>query len=87
MARWRVGVDTGGTFTDLVAISESGELRTCKVPSNPADPSTPVFSALSQSGVPSEDGVGNLVLGTTIATNAALARKGASSSPAYDGRV
>ncbi len=41
MAEWMVGVDTGGTFTDLVAFEPaSGELRTIKVPSVPADPST-----------------------------------------------
>ena len=43
MAEWMIGVDTGGTFTDLVAFeTRSGELRTIKVPSVPADPSTAV---------------------------------------------
>ena len=49
MAMWMVGVDTGGTFTDLVAFEPgTGELRTIKVPSEPADPSTAVINALDE---------------------------------------
>ena len=49
MAEWMVGVDTGGTFTDLVAFEPgAGELRTIKVPSVPADPSTAVINALDE---------------------------------------
>ncbi len=43
----RIGVDTGGTFTDLVAVDETtGERRTVKVPSTPARPVDAVFTAL-----------------------------------------
>ena len=39
MASWMVGIDTGGTFTDLIAFhAESGERRVAKVPSVPSDP-------------------------------------------------
>ena len=49
MAEWMVGVDTGGTFTDLVAFAPlTGELRTIKVPSVPADPSSAVINALDK---------------------------------------
>src|SRR5215813_3214609 len=49
MAEWMVGVDTGGTFTDLVAFAPlTGELRTIKVPSVPADPSSAVINALDE---------------------------------------
>jgi N-methylhydantoinase A len=74
-----VGVDTGGTFTDLVAFEPvSGELRTIKVPSVPADPSTAVINALDElfrSGIaPGE--IESLVHGTTVATNAVLEAAG-----------
>ena len=79
MARWMVGIDTGGTFTDLIAVEEaSGEIRLAKVPSLPRDPSSAVIEALEdlfRTGVaPSE--VGMLVHGTTVATNAMLEGKG-----------
>ena len=49
MAEWMVGVDTGGTFTDLVAFEpSSGKLHTIKVPSVPADPSRAVIHALDE---------------------------------------
>jgi len=79
MAEWMVGVDTGGTFTDLVAFEPlTGELRTIKVPSVPADPSSAVINALDElfrNGlVPRE--IGFLVHGTTVATNAVLESAG-----------
>jgi N-methylhydantoinase A len=72
----RVGVDTGGTFTDLVLIDdESGARITVKVPSTPQQPAAAVFEALRRSGArPNE--IGFFVLGTTIATNCLLERKG-----------
>jgi N-methylhydantoinase A len=76
-----VGVDTGGTFTDLVAFEPvTGELRTIKVPSVPADPSSAVINALDElfhaALVPRE--IGSLVHGTTVATNAVLESAGVS---------
>ena len=79
MAEWMVGVDTGGTFTDLVAFEPvSGELRTIKMPSVPADPSTAVINALDElfgTGVAAAE-IGSLVHGTTVATNAVLESAG-----------
>ncbi len=66
----RVGVDTGGTFTDVVAADGT----VAKVPSTPADPGEAVRrgSAVVSSGRP-----GVLAHGTTVATNALLERRGA----------
>ena len=69
----RVGVDTGGTFTDVVA--DDG--RIAKVPSTPADPGDGVragIAAVLPSGVARAD---HLAHGTTVATNALLERRGA----------
>ena len=73
----RIGIDTGGTFTDLVAIDEeSGEALVVKRPSTPDAPSDAIFDALEHSGI-SADKIGYFVLGTTVGVNALLQRKGA----------
>src|SRR5882672_7481039 len=70
----RVGVDVGGTFTDLVAVTPDGRLEIRKVASTPADPSIGLFRAIDAlSPVP----IDVLVHGTTVATNALLERRGA----------
>ncbi|RZP24550.1 MAG: hydantoinase/oxoprolinase family protein, partial [Candidatus Actinomarinales bacterium] len=74
---WSIGVDTGGTFTDLVAINTDGSIKRIKVPSTPSDPASAVFEALSRENFLEESSVDNIVIGTTIATNALLQRKGA----------
>ena len=74
---WSIGVDTGGTFTDLVAINTDGDIKRIKVPSTPSDPAGAVFEALSRESFLDEGNVDNIVIGTTIATNALLQRKGA----------
>jgi N-methylhydantoinase A len=73
----RVGIDTGGTFTDLVAVDEaSGEWYVAKVPSNPSRPVEALAAALEQAQFdPAE--VSFLVVGTTIGINAVLTRSGA----------
>ena len=71
-----VGVDVGGTFTDLVTVDESGDIRTLKVPSTPRDQSEAVSSALAEVS-PGDDTVSRFVHGTTVATNMLLERKGA----------
>ncbi|MDE0390751.1 MAG: hydantoinase/oxoprolinase family protein [Rhodospirillales bacterium] len=71
----RVGVEVGGTFTDLVAF-EAGGVRITKVPSTPAAPHRGAIAALDQSGLALE-AAGDLVHGSTVATNAVLERKGA----------
>jgi len=70
-----VGVDIGGTFTDLVAIVD-GELVTAKVPSAVGDEARGVAAALAAAGV-EPDAVEVLAHGTTVATNALLERRGA----------
>ncbi|CAN5902502.1 hydantoinase/oxoprolinase family protein [soil metagenome] len=69
----RLGVDTGGTFTDVVA--EDGSIA--KVPSTPSDPGEAVRSATAAVGGPGEDRPEVLTHGTTVATNALLERRGA----------
>jgi N-methylhydantoinase A len=75
-----VGVDTGGTFTDFVALDRaSGEIRALKVPSVPADPARAILDGLARlherHGVAPAD-VDRFIFGTTVATNAILERKG-----------
>src|SRR5947199_903478 len=70
----RVGIDVGGTFTDLVALREDGAIEVRKVVTTPDDPAVGMFRALDAlSPVP----VDVLIHGTTIATNALLERRGA----------
>ena len=76
----RVGVDVGGTFTDLVAVAQDGAIEVRKVVTTPQDPSVGMFRAIETMGW-GEGGqakaVELLVHGTTIATNALLERRGA----------
>jgi N-methylhydantoinase A len=69
-----VGVDVGGTFTDLVAIDDAGNIEARKVLSTPRDQSEGVLESLRALGRPSVD---RFVHGTTVATNMLLERKGA----------
>ena len=71
----RVGVDVGGTFTDLVAIGPRG-LVVAKVPSTPDAPERGIWDAYDAAGLESGSAEA-LIHGTTIATNALLERKGA----------
>jgi N-methylhydantoinase A len=71
----RLGIDVGGTFTDLVALSE-GTLVTAKVPSTPRDQSEGVMNAIGAADVEAAS-VGALAHGMTVATNALLERRGA----------
>ncbi|WP_374449422.1 hydantoinase/oxoprolinase family protein [Stella sp.] len=70
----RVGVEIGGTFTDLVAFGPDG-VSIRKVPSVPARPDEGAFAALAASGLPTA-GIGEFIHGSTVATNAVLERKG-----------
>jgi N-methylhydantoinase A len=73
----RVGIDSGGTFTDLVALdTETGQWHTSKVSSTPKQPVTGVMNAIASSGL--EIGqIGFLILGTTVGTNALIQHRGA----------
>ena len=78
---YRLGVDVGGTFTDLILVDEkSGSIHTAKVPSTPADSSIGVMNGVAKvcdnAGVdPSE--IAQVMHGTTVATNTVLTGTGA----------
>lgn len=71
----RIGVDTGGTFTDFVFF-DGAEIRIHKVPSTPDNPSRAIISGLNFLLDDGFNGI-EIVHGTTVATNALLERKGA----------
>jgi N-methylhydantoinase A len=76
MAGWQVGVDVGGTFTDLVAVEPaSGRFTVGKVPSTPDNQARGVLNGLDRLGVQLHE-VSAFVHGTTVGTNAVLERKG-----------
>jgi N-methylhydantoinase A len=75
----RIGIDTGGTFTDVVAVDEAtGDIATTKTPSTPADPAegflAGIEKVLTQLGL-SGDAVSAVSHGTTVATNKLLEGK------------
>jgi N-methylhydantoinase A len=81
---YRIGIDVGGTFTDLVAIDDAGMTVLAKVPSTPADPSLGVLDGLAllagRLGLERAallQATERIVHGTTVATNALLEKKGA----------
>ncbi len=72
-----VGIDVGGTFTDLTAVDEAtGRAVVTKVPSRPRNEAAAVLAGLQALGIASAD-VRRLVHGTTVGTNAVLERRGA----------
>ena len=80
----RIGIDVGGTFTDIVAVSDTGTVTFAKAASTPNDPSIGVMNAVErladELGINSETLLSkteSIVHGTTVATNALLERKGA----------
>jgi N-methylhydantoinase A len=80
----RIGIDVGGTFTDLVAVDEEGSVTLAKAASTPADQSLGVMEglerlaqALGMERSAMLGRTGGIVHGTTVATNALLERKGA----------
>lgn len=81
MARLRIGVDVGGTFTDHILFDEElGTLKNFKTPSIPQDPSRSVMEGMRYFGVDKSGGLSGLWLmahGTTVNTNAILSRIGA----------
>lgn len=78
---YRLGVDVGGTFTDLLLIEEaSGRTFRTKTPSTPMDPSEAILTGVEliseRAGIRPSD-IGRIMHGTTVATNAVLEHKGA----------
>lgn len=81
---WRIGVDVGGTFTDLVACDPRGAIHAVKVPSVPDNPAVGVLDAVERMAGAAGMDLGALlgkcsvfVHGSTVATNAVLEGKGA----------
>ena len=82
---YRLGVDVGGTFTDLFLVGDGdgnggGAQYRVKTPSTPADPSEGVLNGVRRICEEAGIGVGdlrNILHGTTVATNAVLESKGA----------
>ncbi|MER9858825.1 MULTISPECIES: hydantoinase/oxoprolinase family protein [unclassified Mesorhizobium] len=81
---WRVGVDVGGTFTDVVAVGSQSGVRVHKTASTPADPSEGVLAGIAglarDCGLTPEEFLSactHFMHGTTIATNTLLEGKGA----------
>jgi len=64
----RVGIDTGGTFTDLVVLDEAGRATQFKVPSTPDDPARALVEGVSRV----RGDIASIAHGTTVATNAML---------------
>src|SRR5262245_55967175 len=79
MKRLWIGIDTGGTFTDIVAADvASGEYRFHKLPTTTDDPAKAILQGIAETVVRFEATHGEvefLVLGTTLATNAVLEGK------------
>ncbi len=80
----RIGIDVGGTFTDIVAVADDGAVAFAKAASTPEDPSIGVMDAVARLAgdlglEPAAllAGTERIVHGTTVATNALLERKGA----------
>lgn len=72
-----IGIDTGGTFTDLVEIRDDGAVEVHKVSSTPDDFAEGVLGALDRIEGTADGDITSFTLGTTIATNAFLTRSGA----------
>jgi N-methylhydantoinase A len=78
---FRLGVDVGGTFTDLLLVNEeTSETHRAKTPSTPSDPSIAVLSGMEKicngAGIQPAD-IARVMHGTTVATNVVLEEKGA----------
>src|SRR5437868_14604155 len=81
---FRIGIDVGGTFTDLVSVDAQGRVALAKVPSTPTDQSLGVMQGLDRLaetlGIDRATMLSRterIVHGTTVATNALLEHKGA----------
>lgn len=75
-SRFRIGIDTGGTFTDIVSVdADTGAMRVTKVASTPSNPAIGLVrgvNAILEAAGASPDAVVGLAHGTTVATNALL---------------
>ena len=68
----RIGIDTGGTFTDLIGLDEATDrLVVAKTPSTPRRPVVAAMATLARTEIPRE-AIASLSIRTTVATNALL---------------
>jgi N-methylhydantoinase A len=77
---YRVGIDIGGTFTDMLLVGEDGSVVIGKTLTTPGDPSLAVEEAMRpvlENGAVKSGERGTLIHGTTLVTNALIERKGA----------
>ena len=76
---YRLGIDIGGTFTDIVLMSDDGTVVTQKVPSTPDDYARGILDGLAplMNEIVNSHAITSIVHGTTVATNTILERKGA----------
>ena len=72
----RIGVDVGGTFTDVIACDPAGRMESCKVPTTPANPAEGVLNGIAALA-PTTGPWATLAHGTTMVTNAIVERRGA----------
>jgi len=75
---YRAGIDIGGTFTDMLLVSEDGSAVIGKTLTTPADPSLAVENALKpalQNGIVNQQQRGTLIHGTTLVTNALIEKE------------
>ena len=73
---WQFWIDRGGTFTDVIGISPGGQLHVRKVLSKPGGTADPGIRAARDILATSSEAVHAVKVGTTVATNALLERKG-----------
>lgn len=80
MSEWNIGIDIGGTFTDLVGVDVgTGRIMQAKLPSTPIEPSQALVNCLREfltRAEESSDNISNVIHGTTVATNALIQFKG-----------
>ncbi|WP_366514529.1 hydantoinase/oxoprolinase family protein [Mesorhizobium sp.] len=84
-AGWRIAIDVGGTFTDVVLVTSDGAVHASKSPSHPTDPAEGIMNALQAMAAGQHLSLGELlgrcdsvIHGSTVATNTVLEGKGAS---------
>lgn len=73
----RIGIDIGGTFTDLIYQDEHGKTRAVKVPTTPGNPNEGCINAVKKAGIDNIGNVAYFLHATTVGLNALLERRGA----------
>ncbi len=74
---WRIGIDAGGTFTDVMAVDETGRVRVVKVPSTPSEPVSGPINGIAaiRAQLGPDARVSDVAHGTTVGLNALLQRR------------